>query len=46
MRVGLTISHQFVGALTDVKFRQSLKNASVQQSPWLTIVNVMTADEA
>jgi len=28
MRVALTVSYQFVGALTDVKFRQSLKNAS------------------
>jgi len=45
MHVALTISYQFVGALTGVKFRQSLKNASVQQSPWLTIVNVTTADE-
>jgi hypothetical protein len=38
MRVALTISYQFVGALTGVKFRQSLKNA-------MTIVNVTTEDE-
>jgi hypothetical protein len=45
MRVALTISYQFVSALTGVKFRQSLKNARVQRSPWLTIVNVTTEDE-
>jgi hypothetical protein len=46
MRVVLTVSYQFVGALTGVKFRQSLKMPGVQRSPWLTIVNVTTADEA
>jgi hypothetical protein len=45
MRVASLYRTNLSGALTGVKFRQSLKNASVQQSPWLTIVNVTTADE-
>jgi hypothetical protein len=32
----ITMSYQFVCALTGVKFCQCLKNVGVQQSPWLT----------
>jgi hypothetical protein len=46
MRVALTVLYQFVGALMDIKFHQSLENAGVQQSPRLTNVNVTTANEA
>jgi len=41
-----SIVSQFLGAMIGIKFRQLLKNASIQQSPRLTNVNVTTADEA
>jgi hypothetical protein len=47
MRVAVTfIVFQFLGAMIGIKFRQFLKNVSIQHSSRLTNVNVTTADEA
>jgi hypothetical protein len=40
------IVSQFLDAMIDIKFRQFLKNVSIQQSSGLTNVNVATAGEA